>query len=363
MLTVPIWVEAVPTIILVAAGILALWYGYRRGGKVWHSRHAIHVHGNEKKKSISGRYAELMVFAMVAIAVGMVMFICPDVSLYHAQGPEFAVVILWFACVYGAVFRYSRRKIDAGPTKDELKDVRQLRPPGEVVDDPRVWFQGELRKAYDIYNIYSCIVFGLGGLALAKVALQFRHDWEKNAAASRRLIEQAEALAAIRPPLFDLNTVVEVERAYLSFRELLSEVLVQVEPTAFLFLYVMAMVLVISMTPVSRAYLASARRLGSIISMVAVVVLLAISLGSYFLHATVASRELVDSLSEMKAWSATDYRHYIRYSEIYREVKAAGGFSGFIRALLSEAVFLAIVVGAAQQAAFAMRNLMERANR
>ena len=363
MLTVPIWDEAVPTIILVGVGILALWYGYRRGGQVWHRRHAIPVHGNEKKKSVSGRYAELMVSAMVAIAVGMVIVICPDASLYHANGPEFAFVIIWFACVYGAVFRYSRRKIDAGPTKQELKAVRKDCPPGEVVADPRDWFRGELRKAYDIYNVYSCILFSLGGLALAKVALQFLRDWEKNAVASRRLVEQAEALAAIRPAQFDLNTVIEVERAYLSFRELLGEVLVQVEPIAFLFLYVMAMVLVISMTPVSKAYLASARRLGSIISMVAVVVLLAISLGSYFLHATVVSRELVDSLSEMKTWAATDYRHYIRYSEIYREVRAAGGFSGFIRALLSEAVFLVIVVGAAQHAASAVRSSMERANR
>ena len=125
----------------------------------------------------------------------------------------------------------------------------------------------------------------------------------------------------------------------------------------------MAMVLAISMTPLSKAYLADARRLGSIVSMAAVVVLLAISLGSYFLHATVASRELVDSLARMKAWPATDIRHYIRYAEIYREVKAAGGFSGFIRALLSEAVFLVIVVSAAQQAASGVRGLMERANR
>ena len=283
--------------------------------------------------------------------------------LYHANGPEFALVVLWFACVYGGVFKYSRRKIEAGPTEDELKAIRDIRPSGEEDEGLRVWFQGKLRKAYGIYNVYSSILFGLGGLALAKVALQFRHDWRSNAEASRRLVEQAEALVTIRPALFDLNAIVEVERAYLSFRELLSEVLVQVEPIAFLFLYVMAMALVISMTPVSKAYLIGAARLGSIMSVTAVVVLLAISLGSYFLHATVASRELVDSLSQMKGWPATDYRHYIRYSEIYREVNAAGGFSGFIRALLSEAVFLVIVVAAAQQAASGVRNLIERANR
>ena len=170
---------------------------------------------------------------MVTITVGMVMVICPDVHLYHTDGPEFAFVVLWFACVYGAVFRYSRRKVEAGPNEDELKAFSANDEAGGC---PRDSFKSELRKAYGIKNFYSCILFGLGGLALAKVALQFRHDWESNAAASGRLVEEAEALAAIRPPLFDLDAVVEVERAYLSFRELLSEVLVQVEPIAFLFL-------------------------------------------------------------------------------------------------------------------------------
>ena len=36
------------------------------GGEVWYRRHAIPVHGNEKKKSVSGRHAELMVPAMVS---------------------------------------------------------------------------------------------------------------------------------------------------------------------------------------------------------------------------------------------------------------------------------------------------------
>ena len=40
----------------------------------------------------------------------------------------------------------------------------------------------------------------------------------------------------------------------------------------------------------------------------------------------------------------------------------AGGFSGFFRALLSETVFLVIVVGVAQQAASGARGLMGRTN-
>ena len=191
MFPVPLWDEAVPTIALIGAGVLALWRGYRRGGEAWRLRHDIPVRGDESKKPLSGKYAEIAVFAMVAVAVGIVMVFCPDVRLYHAEGPEFALVVLWFACVYGGVFKYSRRKIEAGPTEGELKAVRDIRPPGEEDDDLRVWFQGKLRKAYDIYNVYSCILFGIGGLALAKVALQFRHDWQSNAVASRRLVEQA----------------------------------------------------------------------------------------------------------------------------------------------------------------------------
>ena len=344
MISVPPWDEVLPTLVLLTAGVLALCGGYWRGGKPWYVRHAVRLGGHGSKRFFCGAYAELAVFAMVAIAVGIVMIFCPDVGLYHADGPDFVFVALWFVCVYAGTVVYSLLKTREGgglPAKTRLP----------------------LREGYRIYNFYSAVLFGLGGLALAKVALQFRHDWQANAAASRRLVAEAKALLAIRPMAFDLDATVQVERAYLSFRQLLSEVLVQVEPIAFLFLYVMAIALIISMTPVSRAYLTGARRLGSIVSVVAVVVLLAISLGSYFLHATVASRELVASLSQMKGWPATDIEHYERYSEIYREVRAAGGFSGFIRALLSEAVFLVIVVAVAQQAASGLRALVEPAKR
>ena len=362
MLQVPIWGEVVPTLALIAVGVLALRGGYWRGRGTWHGHHAIRFGGSGSERTVSGEYGELAVFAMVAVAIGIVMVFCPDAALYHADGPAFAFVVLWFACVYAGTEIYSRLKTAGGPFESRGDADGGGEPSAGKTVAGATEARRELRNGYRIYNFYSCILFGLGGLALAKVALQFRHDWEANAVASRRLVEQAEALLAIRPPAFDLAAIVEVERAYLSFRELLSDVLVQVEPIAFLFLYVTAIALVISVTPVSRAYQDGARRLASSVSVICVVVLLAISLGSYFLHATVASRELVASLSQMKAWPATDVEHYIRYSEIYREVKAAGGFSGFIRALLSEAVFLVLVVGVAQQAASGVRILMERPN-
>ena len=363
MLQVPIWGEVVPTLALIAVGVLALRGGYWRGKSAWYNHHAIHLGDRGSERTVSGEYGELAVFAMVAVAIAIVMVFCPDAALYHADGPEFAFVVLWFAGVYAATAIYAHLKTRGGPSKDRKDADGGGKPSAEKTDAHPTEALRELREGYHIYNFYSCILFGLGGLALAKVALQFRHDWEANAVASRRLVEQAEALLAIRPAAFDLNAFVEVERAYLSFRELLSDVLVQVEPIAFLFLYVTAIALVVSMTPVSRAYGKGARRTASSVSVICVVVLLAISLGSYFLHATVASRELVASLSQMKTWPATDVEHYIRYSEIYREVKAAGGFSGFIRALLSEAVFLVLVVGVAQQAASGLRILTERANR
>lgn len=360
MIPLPVWHELVPTLLLLSVGVLALCGGYWQGKDAWYERHAIRVGSGGSERTFCGLYAELAVFAMAAVAFGIAMVFCPDVDLYHAGGPEFALVILWFGCVYLGVYRYSRRKIQVGPNDRKAGATGNGDQTDKKTDPSSDTARQELRNGYRIYNIYSCVLFGLGGLALAKVALQFRHDWAGNAAASRRLVQQAEALVTIRPAIFDLDAIVEVERAYLSFRELLGEVLVQVEPIAFLFLYVMAMALVITMTPIRAAYLDGARRLSSMVSVIAVVVLLAISLASYFLHATVASRELVDSLSHMKDWPTTEYRHYIRYSEIYREVKAAGGFSGFIRALLSEAVFLVIVVGVAQQAASAVRGLMGR---
>ena len=367
MFQVPLWDEGLPTLLLFGVGALALAGGYVVGGRVWRERHAISIGDNVSKHPYSGLFAELAVFAMAAVAVGIVIILCPDVPLYHVNDPAFPFVILWFTCLYGAVYIYSnskskpRRKIDRIGKSDRSREEDSAPPDND--DRPRSEdVEQGLRNGYRIYNVYSCILFGLGGLALAKLALQFGHDWKRNAAAARRLVVEAEALLAISPAAFDLDAIVEVERAFLSFRELLSNVLVQVEPIAFLFLYVMAMALAISATPIRDAYQDGARRLGSIVSVIAIVVLLAISLGSYFLHATAASRELVESLSQMKGWPATDIEHYKRYSEIYREVKVAGGFSGFFRALLSETVFLVIVVGVAQQAASGVRGLMERTN-
>ena len=50
----------------------------------------------------------------------------------------------------------------------------------------------------------------------------------------------------------------------------------------------------------------------------------------------------------------------MRYSEIYQDVRAAGSVTGFIRVLLSEAVFLVIIVGVMQQAATGLRNFAGR---
>jgi len=124
--------------------------------------------------------------------------------------------------------------------------------------------------------------------------------------------------------------------------------------------YVMVMTLLISLTPLSAALRVGALRLGSAASLCMVVILLAISLASYFMHAITVSRVLAESLSHMESWSATDQRHYMRYSEIYQDVKAAGSVTGFIRVLLSEAVFLVIIVGVMQQAATGLRNLAGR---
>ncbi len=378
MFQVPLWDEVFPTLLLFGAGALALGGGYVVGGEAWRERHAIRVGDNVSKHPYSGLFAEFAVFVMAAIAVGIVIVFCPDVPLYYADGPAFVFVILWFAGLYGGVHIYSKSKSKPNGKNDRAREESGAPLPKAAAkleidadaapsdDGDRVRSEDverDLRNGYRIYNVYSCILFGLGGLALAKLALQFGHDWKINAASSRRLVEEAEALLAIRPMAFDLDAIVEVERAFLSFRELLSNVLVQVEPIAFLFLYVMAMALAISATPIKDAYQLGPRRLGSIVSVTAVVVLLAISLGSYFLHATVASRELVAALWQMKGWPATDIEHYVRYSEIYGEVEVAGRFSGFFRALLSETVFLVIAAAVAQQAASGARGLMERANR
>ena len=360
MLSVSIWDEGLPTLALLGAAALALRGGYWSGGALWRVRHSIPIGGESSKRPISGVYGELVVLAMLAIGVLIVMVSCPDVGLYHADGPEFAFVLLWFACVYGGAYLYSRQAIKAGVRKEEVDGIKKTTRSGGDDETVRVRLERQLKWAYRIYNLYTCVLFGLGGLALAKVALQFRHDWQANALASQQLVDKAEALLAIQPAMFDLDAIVEVERAYLSFRHLLSDVLVQVEPIAFLFLYVMLMSLLISLTPLSRAFRDSARRMGSTVSLLAVVGLLAISLVSYFIHAIDASRGLADALSHMQSWSATDHRHYMRYSQIYRDVKAAGAVSGFIRALLSEAVFLVIVVGVAQQAASGVRNLVGR---
>ena len=362
MFSVSIWDEAVPTLGLAGVAVLALLGGYWFGGDLWRVRHSIHIGGESSKLRISGAIGELAVLAMVVAGAFIVMVLCQDASLYHADGTELAFVILWFGCVYFGARFYSRREIEAGASSDEVKTIGGRNLSDRERDTLRKELRQQLRKAYRVYDLYTCVVFGLGGLALAKVALQFWHDWQINAAASRQLVAEANALLGIQPGVFDLNAIIEVERAYLSFRELLSDVLLQVEPIAFLFLYVMAMTLLVSMTPIADAYRARARRLSTTVSLIAVIVLLGVSLGSYFLHATVASRGLAASLSQLQEWSATDHRHYMRYAEIYREVSAAGGVSGFIRALLSEAVFLVILVGIAQQAVSRLPNLMGRSS-
>ena len=360
MFSVPIWDELVPTLGLSGVAVLALLGGYWCGGKLWWVRHSILIGRGSSRRRICGAYGELAVLAMVIAGAVIVMVLCPDASLYHADGLELAVVILWFGCIYAGAYFYSEGEIKAGASIREINVIGGRNLSENDRDTLRKELRQQLRKTYLVYNLYSCVVFGLGGLGLAKVALQFWHDWQSNASASRHLVAQADTLLAIQPAVFNLNAIIEVERAYLSFRELLNDVLLQVEPIAFLFLYVMLMSLLVSVTPISAAYRDRARRLGSTVSLIAVIVLLAISLGSYFLHATVASRSLANSLSHLESWSATDFRHYMRYSEIYTEVNAAGGLSGFIRALLSEAVFLVILVGVAQQAASWVRHLMGR---
>ena len=163
-------------------------------------------------------------------------------------------------------------EIDAGADDEEIEAIGGS---GQSADEEaalRKQLRQKLRKAYRVYDLYSCIIFGLGGLALAKAALQFWHDWQSNASASRHLVAQADTLLAIQPAVFNLNAIIEVERAYLSFRELLNDVLLQVEPIAFLFLYVMLMSLLVSVTPISAAYRDRARRLGSTVSLIAVIV-------------------------------------------------------------------------------------------
>lgn len=363
MFSVSIWDEAVPTLGLFGVAVLALLGGYWRGGDLWRVRHSIRIGGEASKLRVSGAVGELAVLTMVVGGAFIVMVLCQNASLYHADGPELAFVILWFGCAYAGAYFHSRREISAGAETREIDAIGGRDRSEDDRDTLRKELRQQLRKAYRVYDLYTCVVFGLGGLALAKVALQFWHDWQINAAASRQLVVQADALLAIQPGEFDLNAIIEVERAYLSFRQLLSDVLLQVEPIAFLFLYVMAMSLLVSMTPLAAAYRTRARRLGSTVSLIAVIVLLGVSLGSYFLHATVASRGLAAALSHLQEWSATDHRHYMRYSEIYQEVSTAGGVSGFIRALLSEAVFLVILVGIAQRAASRVPNLMGRASR
>ena len=362
MFSVSIWDEVVPTLGLFGVAVLALLGGYWFGGDLWRVRHSIHIGGESSKLRFSGAIGELAVLAMVIAGAFIVMVLCKDASLYHADGAELAFVILWFGCTYAGAYLYSRREISAGPESGEIDAIGGRNQSKKDRDSLHKELSERLRKAYRVYDLYTCVVFGLGGLALAKVALQFWHDWQINAAASRQLVAEANALLGIQPGVFDLNAIIEVERAYLSFRELLSDVLLQVEPIAFLFLYVMAMTLLVSMTPMAAAYRARARRLSTTVSLIAVIVLLGVSLGSYFLHATVASRGLAASLSNLQEWSATDHRHYMRYAEIYREVSAAGGVSGFIRALLSEAVFLVILVGIAQQAVSRLPNLMGRSS-
>ena len=362
MFAVSIWDEVVPTLGLSGVAVLALLGGYWFGGDLWRVRHSIRIGGESSELRISGAIGELAVLAMVIAGAFIVMVLCQDASLYHADGPELAVVILWFGSVYAGARLYSRREVKAGADTREIAAIGGRNLSKDDGDTLRKELRQQLRKAYRVYDLYSCVIFGLGGLSLAKVALQFWHDWQINASASRQLVAQADALLGIRPGVFDLNAIIAVERAYLSFRDLLSEVLLQVEPIAFVFLYVMAMSLLVSMTPIATAYRARARRLSSTVSLIAVIVLLGVSLGSYFLHATVASRGLAASLSHLQEWSATDHRHYMRYAEIYREVSAAGGVSGFIRALLSEAVFLVILVGVAQQAASRLPNLMGRSS-
>ncbi len=359
--------EGLPTLVLIGIGALALIGGYWRGGEVWRQRHLIPVGGTASKLHIDGRFGEFAVFTMMLIAVGIVMVSCPDVGLYYAGEPEFAYVLFWFACVFGATEFYSRRAVKATAKDGQgVKSGNGTQPAGETAggrdrggpeaDDVAT----HLKRGYRIYNLYTCVLFGLGGLALAKVALQFRHDWHANASAAQQLVTRAEALLTIQPAVFDLDAIVEVERAYLAFRQLLSDVLVQVEPIAFIFLYVMMMTLLISLTPLSAAFRVGARQFGSAASLFMVVSLLAISLASYFIHAIAVSRVLAESLSHMESWSATDQRHYMRYSEIYQDVKAAGSVTGFIRVLLSEAVFLVIIVGVVQQAATGIRNLAGR---
>ncbi len=359
--------EGLPTLVLIGVGALALVGGYWRGTEVWRQRHSIPINGASSKLRIDGRFGEFAVFAMMLIGVGIVMVTCPDVGLYYAGEPEFAYVLFWFACVFGATEFYSRRAVKAAAKEDQGADARHRSLPedettgdgsrGQPATDD---FATHLQRGYRIYNLYTCVLFGLGGLALAKVALQFRHDWQANASAAQQLVTKAEALLTIQPAVFDLDAIVEVERAYLAFRQLLSDVLVQVEPIAFIFLYVMMMTLLISLTPLSAAFRVGARQLGSAASLLMVVSLLAISLASYFIHAITVSRVLAESLSHLESWSATDQRHYMRYSEIYQDVKAAGSVTGFIRVLLSEAVFLVIIVGVMQQAATGIRNLAGR---
>ncbi|MDE0712026.1 MAG: hypothetical protein OXH60_07815 [Rhodospirillales bacterium] len=359
MLSVATWDEGLPTLVLIGVGALALVGGYWRGGEVWRRRHQIPINGPESKLRIDGRFGEFAVFTMTLIGVGIVMVSCPDVGLYYAGEPEFAYVLFWFACVFGATELYSWRTVKAA---DEGNSGGGSQPEADTTDDRSKAddVAAHLKRGYRIYNLYTCVLFGLGGLALAKVALQFRHDWQENASAAQQLVAKAEALLTIQPAVFNLHAIVEVERAYLAFRQLLSDVLVQVEPIAFIFLYVMMMTLLISLTPLSAAFRVGALRLGSAASLCMVVSLLAISLASYFMHAITVSRVLAESLSHMEPWSATDQRHYMRYSEIYQDVQAAGSVTGFIRVLLSEAVFLVIIVGVVQQAATGLRNLAGR---
>lgn len=137
MFSLAIGDEGLPTLVLIGIGALALVGGYWRGTEVWRQRHSIPINGASSNLRLDGRFGEFAVFAMMLIGVGIVMVTCPDVGLYYAGEPEFAYVLFWFACVFGATEFYSRRAVKAAAREDQGAAARDGSQPEDETTDAR----------------------------------------------------------------------------------------------------------------------------------------------------------------------------------------------------------------------------------
>lgn len=187
--------------LIYAVAATTLTLAYKRSGRVWILRHSLILAGSNGRTYRSGRDGELVIVTLAAISALVVTYFTPDVSIVGvvAKWPWQCLAALVFVFV---VIRFYSRSVIRHACDEGRKPV----------------YCDRLRRAYDVYDVYSTCLFGVGAIILMMLLFQFLLDgaaFSAEAQALNATFEQAGRIAAegVGLPLDQLHAVHERAQA------------------------------------------------------------------------------------------------------------------------------------------------------